>query len=341
MRRVARAFVAARAAASSLRLRLSYGVYRVSGGRLARSPELYRVHIGEQRRHAGRIPGMTSITERAYFQWHAQEVFTGEGEIVDLGSWFGSTTATLAMGLRRNPRAAARRAHIHAYDRFVWEPWMHDYTAAARLGEYSPGDSFLPEFELTMQPWRSAVEVHAGDLRAEGWAGPPIELLLVDSMKAWDVTAHIVREFYRHLMSGDGYMIHQDFANCYTPWIHLTSHQFKDEFEPVMDVPGSESLVFRVTVGLSTSAERAKVSREDFGERDVDEAFAYSLSITRPEKHSGILGARAMLSVYDGDLDEAQRLLDAYCAGRRLSPMHERAVREAIMRTGQEAHEPA
>src|SRR5207244_4836892 len=136
------------------------------------------------RRHDDEFPGMTSANERAYFKWHAQEVFTGGGAIVDLGCWFGSTTAMLALGLYKNRRPAARRARIHAYDRFAWEPWMDDYVSAVRLGPYSPGDSFLPEFELTISRWRGSIDVHASDLLEERWQGPPIELLLVDAMKA-------------------------------------------------------------------------------------------------------------------------------------------------------------
>jgi hypothetical protein len=95
------------------------GVYRLSGGRLANSPQLYRAGVLRQQLQRDRLPGMTASTERAYFTWQTRELFTGRGTIVDLGSWFGSTTATLAAGLSANPRPAARDAVIHAYDRFV------------------------------------------------------------------------------------------------------------------------------------------------------------------------------------------------------------------------------
>jgi hypothetical protein len=125
--------------------------YRASGRRMGRSPELYRAWVPRQRRRAQRLPGMTTPTERAYFKWHAQEEFSGGGAIVDLGSWFGSTTVMLAMGVAANHRRTARDKVIHAFDRFAWEPWMDAYAGATRLGAYLPGDSFLPEFKLAVR----------------------------------------------------------------------------------------------------------------------------------------------------------------------------------------------
>lgn len=46
-----------------------------------------------------RLQGMTSSAERACFYWIARQVYTGRGEIVDLGRRLGSTTIPLAMGL--------------------------------------------------------------------------------------------------------------------------------------------------------------------------------------------------------------------------------------------------
>jgi hypothetical protein len=43
-----------------------------------------------------------------------------KGEIIDLGCWLGSTTISLASGLRElnDP------GKVYAFDWFIWEPWM-------------------------------------------------------------------------------------------------------------------------------------------------------------------------------------------------------------------------
>jgi hypothetical protein len=281
---------------------------------------------------------MTSATERAYFKWHAQENFSGVGEIVDLGSWFGSTTAAMAMGLRANQRPAARRVKIKAYDRFTWEPWMDLYASAARLGPYSAGDSFLPEFERVVRPWRERIQVHAGDLLEQSWSQGPIEVLLVDAMKSWELTLHILTHFYCDLTLPDSCLIHQDFSNCFTPWIPLVSYRLRDHFAPVQDIPRSETVVFRVLRPFERDADALRLTRASFDETEVREAFEHSLRITRAEKHSGIHAASAMLLVYDGDIASANERLHRLESERRLSEYHANAVRGAIERAGR-AHE--
>jgi hypothetical protein len=67
-----------------------------------------------------RLPGMTTGTERAYFQWYAQYIYSGCGAIVDLGCWLGSTTIPLARGLKKNMIKSSSKDRIYAYDEFIW-----------------------------------------------------------------------------------------------------------------------------------------------------------------------------------------------------------------------------
>jgi hypothetical protein len=77
------------------------------------------------------------------------------------------------------------------------------------------------------------------------------------------------------------------------------------------------------------------LTRSSFDETEVREAFEHSLQITRPEKHSGIYAASAMLLVYDGAIAEATERLQLLESQRRLSEYHADAVRGAIDRAGQ------
>jgi hypothetical protein len=278
---------------------------------------------------------MTTAPERAYFDWHARDIFTGQGAMVDLGSWFGSTTAALATGLSANRRPSARSKAIHAFDQFRWEAWMDTYTDFAHFGPYRPGDSFLPEFEYVVEPWRGRIEIHEGDLRRQSWTQGPIELLLVDAMKSWDLASHIVENFYTAMAPTAGYIIHQDYAHCFTPWIHLVSYRLRECFAPTADVLGSETVAFRLLRGVPSLAARS-LARETFRSDEVDAAFDYSLSITKSDKHSGIRAARIMLLVYDGDLDRAMSDLRRSEQDHLLNPFHVSAVQNAIseLRTG-------
>jgi hypothetical protein len=316
---------------AELRMLPRLALYRVSGRRAGRSPELYRAWVSSRGVGIRALPGMTSLTERAYFAWHAREIFTGAGEIVDLGAWFGSTTVTLASGLAKNHRSAALGRSVHAYDRFVWEDWMSDYAGLAAFGPYAPGDSFLPEFERVVVPWRDRVKVHAGDLHAEAWHGDPIEILLVDAMKSWSLAEHITATFFGALQTRTAFVIHQDFANAYTPWIHLLAYRLRGQLEVSEDIPRSETVVFRLIRPLDASG-LLDFCREGFEAREIERAYEHSLAITDPSKHGGIRASRVMLHIYDHDVEAANHLLERFERRREIDEARARALRSELHR---------
>jgi len=336
-RELERVITAARAVArdhrAEARLLPRLALYRISQGRAGNSQDLYRASIAWQPLTLGDVPGMTAVTERAYFAWHGRELFRGVGEIVDLGAWFGSTTASLASGLVKNRHPAARGRDVHAYDQFLWEPWMDDYAGLAAFGPYRAGDSFEGEFERVVAPWRDRIEVHAGDLHEQVWDAGAIEVLLVDAMKSWSLAQRIVTEFYPALVPGAAFVIHQDFCNAYTPWIHLSTYRLREHLTRVLDVPDSETVVFKLDRTLAGEPDVLELSRASFDRDEIDRAFAHSLSIADGSKHSGIRASHVMLHVYDGDLDLAQTTLTQYERAAQIDPYHARVLRSELDRT--------
>src|SRR5262250_2891759 len=76
-----------------------------------------------RRPNTHKVHGMTSTEEQTYFRRYARDMYSGVGEIVDLGCWLGSTTIPLAQGLFKNINVSTKGKRIHAYDLFVWEEW--------------------------------------------------------------------------------------------------------------------------------------------------------------------------------------------------------------------------
>lgn len=314
----------------SHRLALVSAVRRLQGFRWPPrySPNLYRAGILRQQRERSRVPGMTKLTERAYFKWHAQEEVTGSGTIIDLGCWLGSTTAALAMGLSANRKPAASSTLIHAYDLFVWDPRTAYHVPPTRLGPYSDGDSFRREFELVVRRWRDRIVVHEGDLEREGWTDGPIELLLVDAMKSWNLTTHILRHFCPSLLPIDGYLIHQYSSHCFTPWIPLVSFRLLDHLRPVRDIPGSESFVFRLM--RPVPSRDLNLTRSSFDEPEIDQAFQYWLSATPPAMHSGLRTARILLAHYDGDTKRARAMRRSLCERDLIGEFHQSTLQAVV-----------
>lgn len=261
--------------------------------------------------------GMTTWEERAYAESYSRKQFTGRGAIVDLGCWLGSTTIPLAVGLSANLYPGAAAAKIHAYDKFVWEEWMEPEVAHTDLkGKLKPGGSFFDEFLKRMEPWKNRIIVYPGDLCEIGWHSGKIEFLLVDAMKSWELTNCIVRDFYPSLIGLTGFVLQQDFAHFYPPWIHLIHYRLRDFFEPFYDIPHSYGFVFRVSHVIPAQEVSRPLSFEDFSEEEIEKAFDYAQSLVSEDKKANIAAAKVMLSVHTGNLTQARIELDKHRANR-------------------------
>jgi hypothetical protein len=259
--------------------------------------------------------GMTTHAEQSYFEEYARDIYLGTGAIVDLGCWLGSTTIALAKGLAENPSPQARASTIHAFDRFVWEAWMGETSCCRGTeieGKFKPGESFLDEFHKRTAPWSDRIQVYTGDLCQIGWGGAPIEFLLIDAMKSWELANGILRDFYPCLIPGKSYILHQDFAHFYEPWIHLTHYRLRDYFRVVHIVPHSQSFVFEYVKKLPDELLTASYEPSLFSDEEVDVAFEYSISLTSDrETRTAIAASKVMHFIHVGDTNKAQTELDA------------------------------
>jgi hypothetical protein len=154
--------------------------------------------------------GLTTTPEREYYSHVAANSVHGRGAIIDLDSWLGSTTASLAQGLAANPSPVARAIMIDTYDLFTWTSEHYD-AHAPRGFHFSNGQSFLPLFRANVRPWLKQIRIHQGDLTRATWTGP-VELILNDAAKSWDLTESIWRQFVAQLVEG-GFLIEQDYKH--------------------------------------------------------------------------------------------------------------------------------
>jgi hypothetical protein len=254
---------------------------------------------------------MTPPTERAYFQWYAQHIYTGAGAIVDLGCWLGSTTIALAMGLTRNKQAGSPIGILHAYDEFIWRPYMDGGVRGTSLqGKFKVGESFVPEFKNRIAPWENQIVVHSGDLSKDRWEGGIIEFLLIDAMKSWELTNNILKTFFPALKPGVSLILHQDFAHSFTSWIHLVNYRLRDYFEFVYEVPRSGSVVFKLVRTIPPELLSSTLSFSSFSRNEIEAAFSHSFDLVSDEKHPNIAAAKVMAFLHMGELKVARQELD-------------------------------
>jgi hypothetical protein len=248
--------------------------------------------------------GSTALEERAFCQWYARVGYRGAGAIVDLGTWLGSTTLPLAKGMSQRP-SGAPTTRIHTYDRFIWEEWMSEFAGWAHTSrDYRPGDNFRAEVETVLGRYRGLVDIHEVDLVTEQWTGGPIELLVVDAMKSWELARNQLDQFLAAVAPG-GVVYHQDFSQHWTSWIHLFMYRLRDRFALYYDPPHADGVAFRVIRPLAGIDAAELTSPKAYQPDEVTAAFDYSRSLVRPEKHANITAAEGMFYVHTGDLERA------------------------------------
>lgn len=250
--------------------------------------------------------GMTSLEERAFLRAWAERTWDGQGEIVDLGSWLGSSAIPLARGVRNNPRCSDPRGRVHAYDRFRWESWMAAFLDAG-LDE---GDSFEPLFLRQLGDLAALVTPHAGDLAAATWPpGAQIALLFHDAAKTPELDLAVRRAFFPALSPGSSLLIDQDFAHWFAPWVHLSRFRLRASLEPLLHLPASGSLVFRVAAPFEVAELERPVVAEALDDAEVAAAFEWALSLVTPPMGANVWAARVKLELDRGRLDHARRHL--------------------------------
>ena len=185
------------------------------------------------------IPTMLVPDELRLLHHLAENVYRGEGAIVDAGSFLGGSTVALADGLRRNrmwgglSNPPISKPPIHSFDRFEVEEWTRGVYFPA---ETPAGTSFRAQFEQNIEPYADLVEVHAGDVCEQSWNGGPIEILFIDIAKHWTVCDWVTWQFFPHLIPGRSLVVQQDYLyHHWVAWLHVTMELYADYFEYVCD----------------------------------------------------------------------------------------------------------
>lgn len=279
--------------------------------RLKKISFIHGFYMRLKRTFGSELLGMTTKTEQDYFAGYGEKIYSGRGEIVDLGCWFGSTTIPLIEGLLKNPAFLNSNKKVYAYDLFIWYDWMNPSVTGTNLvGKYKAGDSFLEEFKSRTARYASYIEICGGDLTQIGWSGQKIEFLLIDAMKSWELSNAILKYFFISLVPNVSYILQQDFANYFVSWIHLLQWKFRDYFELVEEVPKSSSVVFKYTKEIPRDLLSKNYSFESFDEKEVDEAYSYWINLISPEKLPNVAAAKAMFYLHQKKTAEAKKVFE-------------------------------
>jgi hypothetical protein len=167
------------------------------------------------------IPTMVSKETLRYYKWLTRTL-EHPGDIVELGSWMGSSTASLAEGLSQN--VCCKHSRIHVYDSFIWRDWMRTYTEDPELlaANIREGDSFLDYFCRYTAPFRHLIDVHQSVLKTATeqaalptleWSEGPIVILVMDFAHDRGSNETMWRVFSPSFQSGSTIVIFNQYGN--------------------------------------------------------------------------------------------------------------------------------
>lgn len=194
---------------------------------------------------AKRVPTMLAEPEQHFYAWATEHWMTGIGEVVDLGSFIGGSTARLALG----HALAGHSGKVHAYDRFTADEAVKQRTLYRQGIERFEGNDIFELSKELLSPWVDRITFHRGEIETLGWSGAPIEVLCIDAFKKADLADIMVKQFFPSLIPGHSLIIQQDFLHHKNPWLAAQMIGLRAAVTPVAFVE-NDTMVFSVNQTL-------------------------------------------------------------------------------------------
>jgi hypothetical protein len=250
---------------------------------------------------------MTIARELAFCESYARECFSGAGRMVDLGCWLGATTFSLARGLTRNRRAQNNR-RIDAFDLFVWDKWMQLAADPIQMPvKYREGESFLPDVQKLLGPYKDIVRLHQQDLMQYDPGKEEVELLFIDAFKSWPLASKIVMDFFPLLIPNVSVVVQQDFIfhDPVAATSHLLMWRLRDYFEWLHQIPRSGSVVFLCKKQIDP-ARLPRLTPESFSPEEIDQAYDYSRAcVVEDDRRTHVEATKLLFLLERGDYNAA------------------------------------
>ena len=213
------------------------------------------------------VPTMISEEERRYLYWLGNEVWSGEGCVVEIGPWLGGSTVCLAAGMHGSGHSS--RSMLQVYDNFIWRDFM-SIRASLPL---SAGESFHSYFLEYTKDYSDIVDSHIRALPDEtidedieagakrfsefnavqlfdGQMERPVEILFIDGAKSWLGICHLIRTLSDRFIPGKTVLVCQDFKYWGTYWVPLLLMLIREYVEPIHNALHSTTTSFLLTAKI-------------------------------------------------------------------------------------------
>ena len=302
------------------------------------------------------IPSETSGAERRFLYRFFAHVWSGKGDVVEVGPFLGGTTRAIARGMLANP-ACSPDALLYTYDRFeeyyygnelraYVEPLVHGgFLDAAAVEAIGGAASFEDAgfYDLFSHIHRGTSYEHLLVVRNEPLPDAPeavgervqlpderhLSAFFVDGCKSWYATKYFLREALPRSSPG-AHFLFQDYGWYTDFWIPAIVYLTRDALTLVSHV--DQTYAFQLTAPTADVDRLVPDTAEGLGASALADAFdslvdeASRRGDARAVVVHGIQGAAAL--AYVGAKDEARRRLGALARAHGRGP-HREAIAAA------------
>lgn len=246
-----------------------------------------------------------------------RDIYTGEGDILDVGPFAGATTLAIAEGLAQNDRVVSKIGRITACDRFLLDKasYKHYVDETAELN-----GSVLPQFAEATAKYGAQINVVEMQMNVARWCGRPIELLVLGMARTPQINAHVLTECTPFMLPGRSLLVQREFTLPYRHWLTYVHAFLADHFE-LIDLDNHTAVfvyqkaiptakMMRVLDNRFDVAERARLV-EEFGRSLPAAAMKFDVlaqAVSIATKHEQLDQARTILVDLETLLTEAETL---------------------------------
>ena len=180
-----------------------------------------------------KVPTMLNNYELKLLSILANEIYTGEGEIVELGAFLGGSTSYLAHGLDQNKNANGHK--IKSYDLF--EATTHQrQNVFPRFGVHTKEDDLLPLVKSHLGDYTKYVDFNKGNLLEAKITNDLVEILFVDIMKSGEICDFVLKNFFTKLITKKSVVLLQDYYFKKTGiWHQILFYRLKEKLVYLTD----------------------------------------------------------------------------------------------------------
>ena len=271
------------------------------------SQQNYIIHTSR-----GDFPTKSMLTtyELAMLYSLARDYYSGEGEIVDLGTLLGVGTHVMARGVFANPKVANKTRRIFSHDLYLMENQSH-FLPETDSG--NTGSVFWRFLEIN-RDYLDLIVPSPGDVTKLHWKNAPIEILFIDLAKSWSTNVHLLKTHFRHLIPGKSVVIQQDYVHAPEPWVALTMELLREYFDKLYFVYGASAVYLLKkpipTEVLATDLQQLSVAR-------ISQMFTTARNHATDAVAQVLKCCEAWILAERNEFEAASRLLDSVNPGAR------------------------